>query len=133
MVTDALVEHRGTPGRTYFRRAGIQFTSAMARTSLLVALALAAAPFTAHALGVVDTPCPCASFFDVDLDFGVPKGECGDKEFVPCAGFFQCELPGWEFNEDLPSCDDSEVDCKDRGGDWGFFGGECCGKCSIPP
>ena len=72
-------------------------------------------------------------FIDVDLDFEVSKGECGDKEFVPCAGFFQCELPGWEFNEDLPSCDDSEVDCKDRGGDWGFFGGECCGRCSIPP
>ena len=114
------------------RRHPLHFCN-MARTSLLVALALAAAPFTAHALGVVDTPCPCASFIDVDLDFEVPKGECGDKEVVPCAGFFQCELPGWEFNEILPSCDDSEVDCKDRGGDWGFFGGECCGRCSIPP
>ena len=109
----------------------------MARTatSLLVAIAFAAAPFTAQALGVTKCgDCPAKSFEEVGDTFILPVGECGDKQETGCAGYFTCEISEWEFVAEPPSCDDSDIACNDRNGDWNPpLAGECCGTCSIPP
>ena len=139
-------QHGATPGENMFRRAGIHFTSAMARTlSLLLALALSP---VAHALGVIEPdpkPCRCAAKTEVSCNsalacdlFQLPEGQCGD---ILCAqsqfgnlgpGSFTCELRSseWELVAIRPSCDSSERECTDEGGQWysppGF---DCCGMC----
>merc|ERR1719384_1952272 len=109
----------------------------MARTSLLVALALAAAPFTAQALGVTKPycgDCPAKSVEEGGDTFDLPNGTCGARYYIECAGYFACEISEWEFVAEPPSCDDSDVACNDRNGDWNPpLAGECCGTCSIPP
>ena len=108
----------------------------MARTNLLVAIAFAAAPFTAQALGVTKPcgDCPAKSFEEGGDTFLLPKGECGARQDIECAGYFTCEISEWEFVAEPPSCDDSDIACNDRNGDWyPPLAGECCGRCSIPP
>ena len=108
----------------------------MARTALLVAIAFAAAPFTAQALGVTKPcgDCPAKSFEEGGDTFLLPKGECGARQDIECAGYFTCEISEWEFIAEPPSCEDSDVACVERGGVWNPpLAGECCGRCSIPP
>ena len=112
----------------------------MARTSLLLALALSPA---ALALGVTKPPCSSCPAKEVcdddertDCDsFLLPVGQCGDRQDVgSCGSYFTCEISEWEFVAEPPSCDDSDVACNDRNGDWNPpLAGECCGTCSIPP
>ena len=113
----------------------------MARTSLLLALALAP---VASALGVVEL-CPCAAK-EVDTcdiagrcdTFQLPNGECDDFEpdtvNVPCTGVFTC-LPniGWDFVATGESCEGTEYDCEEvQKGKWiEPLAGECCGTCCF--
>ena len=74
----------------------------MARAfSLLLALALSP---VAHALGVIEPPCPCAAKEERTCDiagtcdtFQLPKGECEglepDTVTVQCTGVFTCLPP----------------------------------------
>ena len=108
----------------------------MARTatSLLVAIAFAAAPFTAQALGVTKCgDCPAKSFEEVGDTFILPVGECGDKQETGCAGYFTCEISEWEFVAEPPSCEGTEYDCEVvQKGKWiEPLAGECCGTCCF--
>ena len=105
----------------------------MARTSLLVALALAAAPFTAHALGVTK-PCDCPGTIDGNGDEILPCGADGEKYEVPPCDVFVCYIDLGEWDPEPSSCEDSDISCSQRGGEWiEPVGDECCGRCSIEP
>ena len=107
----------------------------MARTSsLLVAIALAAAPHTAHALGeteVCDCPAVDAATFGYDLPCGaefdtyVPPG--GD----PCSPYM-CDTGEWVrlAIDCFTSCASCEPFCIETGGTFTPpLEGQCCGKC----
>jgi len=125
----------------------------MARTSLLVAIAFAAAPDTADALGVTLT-CPCAAgpqevCYSVEGESGpgsidikcravfVPEeaeNQCGYREEIPCAGGFTCDISGWELVPTGGSCDSlsTRFGCENAGGAFtNPVGDACCGTCDF--
>ena len=131
--------------RIYFRRAGIHFTSAMARTVLLVALALSP---VAQAIGIITPPlCTCAAKEEIVEPISglpeiitLPNGQCDDLLLpdtvtIPCTGVFSCQPTGWSFVETGESCasESTKSGCDDIGGDFiPPLAGECCGSCLGP-
>ena len=118
----------------------------MARTSLLVALALAAAPFTAHALGVVEPPPCCAAKAEENVcdiagrcdTFLLPDGQCEPgveitEVSIPCTGTFTCTSLGlWGYIHVGGSCasESTKSGCEEVNGIFiDPVGDECCGKC----
>ncbi len=119
----------------------------MARTSLLVALALSP---VAHALGVIEpTLCPCAAKEEVVEPISglpetitLPNGQCNDFKTIPCTGTFVCDVDGWTYAAAGGSCASESTlsGCEDLpplglGGDFvPPLAGECCGSClGLPP
>ena len=150
MVT-TLAEHHKTPGEGDIfptRRHPLHFCNGARITSLLVAIAFAAAPDKAEALGVTQ-PCPCAAgprevCWSVEAESGgtetkcvgviVEEAQCGEQDgIVPCVGAFNCqENVGWVFADEVKSCDSlsTRSGCEEAGG--GFsppVPPACCGKC----
>ena len=118
----------------------------MARTSLLVALALSP---VAQAIGIITPPlCTCAAKEEIVEPISglpeiitLPNGQCDDLLLpdtvnVPCAGVFTC-LPdiGWDFFETGESCDSlsTRSGCEDADGIYlPPVGDACCGSCAFP-
>ena len=114
----------------------------MARTSLLLALALAPA---AHALGVIGPEpkiCPCVAKEEiVSPILGLPEiiklpdGTCGEFQTIPCTGTFTCNDIGWEFAAQGGSCASLSTPdgCAAAGGEYQPpLAGQCCGSCELP-
>ena len=109
----------------------------MARTSLLLALALMPA---AYALGVVKPDCTCAAGEEAVILTGgnieiidVPEKLCGEP-FNTCVGIFTCDITGWDFNETGGSCagESTKSGCEGLGGTYlPPVGDECCGTCEL--
>ena len=116
----------------------------MARTSLLLALALAPA---AHALGVIEPElCRCAAkeetvepISGLPETINLPDGQCDDfvpdTVTIPCTGIYTCESTGWGFVESGESCasESTKSRCDDIGGVFlPPLANECCGSCALP-
>ena len=106
----------------------------MARTSsLLVAIAFAAAPHTAHALGVTDR-CDCPAIDVSTFGHALPCGAEGDTYVPPedpCT-FYMCDTGEWveTIIDCFTSCASCEPFCIETGGPFPAPApGQCCGKC----
>ena len=115
----------------------------MARTSLLLALALAPA---AHALGVIGPEpkiCPCVAKEEVvEPISGLPETitlpsstECGDFKTIPCTGTYTCDVNGWDFAATGESCASLSTPdgCAAASGEYQPpLADQCCGSCELP-